>query len=75
MSNVTGRLAGFTAGHQGLWLNQSESINDDLALDGLNGVDNHGDSTVMQLFKGLCSHDQMVVHFAMHFEKIFKRVQ
>lgn len=50
-------LPGFLAHHNGLGLNQSEGIDDNLALDGLDGIDDHGDSTRRELFKRLLGVD------------------
>jgi len=57
MSQVRSTLSGFLAEHERLWVNQTESINDNLALDGLNRIDNHCNSPRGQLFEGLLGID------------------
>ena len=37
-----------------MWVDGSESINDDFTADGLDGVDNYGHCARVELFKGLC---------------------
>ena len=43
--------------HERLWVDESEGINDNLALDGLDGVNNNGNGSRCQLFKGLLCID------------------
>lgn len=57
MTQVGCCLAGLLAHDDGLWLDKTEGINDDLALDGLDGVDDHGNGAGSKLFKGLLSVD------------------
>lgn len=57
MTQVGCCLAGLLAHDDGLWLDETEGINDDLALDGLDGVDDHGNGAGSELFKGLLSVD------------------
>ena len=42
MANVRRRLPRFAPSYDGLGLNQSESVDDDLSFDRLNGVDHDG---------------------------------
>lgn len=51
MTQVGCCLPGLLAHDDGLGLNESEGINDDLALDGLNGVNDNSDSTRCKLFE------------------------
>jgi hypothetical protein len=40
-----------------LWCDESERINNDFALDGLDGIDHDGDGAGGELFEGLLSVD------------------
>lgn len=55
MTQVGGCLAGLLAHDNGLGLDETESINNDLALYGLNRVDDDGDGTGSELLEGLLS--------------------
>lgn len=57
MSQIGSRLARLLAKHKGLWVNEAEGINDDFTLDGLDGVDDNGDSTRGELFERLLGID------------------
>ena len=57
MAQVGGTLTGFLAEHERLWVDQSESVNDDFALDGLDGIDDYGNSSGSKLFEGLLCVD------------------
>lgn len=57
MTQVGCRLAGLLAVDQGLWVDEAEGINDNLALDGLDGVDNNGDGAGVELLEGLLCVD------------------
>jgi hypothetical protein len=43
--------------HEELWVDESESIDDDLALDGLDGIDDDGNSTRVELLERLLRID------------------
>ena len=45
MTQVGGTLSGLLSQHQRLWVDESESINNDLALHGLYGIDDDGNGT------------------------------
>lgn len=45
MTRVRRALSGLLTQHEGLWVDESESIDDDLSLHGLYGIDDHGDGT------------------------------
>lgn len=57
MSQVRCTLARFLTKHERLWVDEAESIDDDLAFDGLYGIDHNSDSSGCQLFKGLLGID------------------
>ena len=57
MSQVRCALARLLAEHERLWVDEAEGINDDLALDGLDGVDDNSDGSGCQLFEGLLGID------------------
>lgn len=57
MAQVTRALPGLLTKHKGLGVDQAEGVNDNLALDGLNGVDDNGDSTRGKLLEGLLGVD------------------
>ena len=52
MSDVAGRLAGFLAEHHELGVDEAEAIDDDLALDGLDGIDDEGDGAGIERLEG-----------------------
>ena len=57
MADVGGGLTGFLAHEQELWVDESEGVNDDLALHGLDRVNHDGNGTVVQRLKALlCVH-------------------
>jgi hypothetical protein len=45
------------AEHEGLWVDEAESINDDFALNRLDGINNNRDGSRCQLFEGLLCID------------------
>lgn len=53
VSDVGCRLPGFLALQYGARINQTEGINHNFAFDGLDGVNNHSDSTRVKRFKRL----------------------
>jgi hypothetical protein len=55
MSDVRGRLTSFLTGHDGLRVDRPESVDDHLASNGLDGVDDDCDGSGVELFKGLGS--------------------
>jgi hypothetical protein len=57
MAKVRRRLAGFLTHHESLGIDESESVDDDFALDGLDGVDDDGDGAWGQLLEGLLRVD------------------
>ena len=57
MTQVRCALTRFLTEHKRLRVDESESIDDDLALDRLNGINNDGNSSRCQLFKGLLCVD------------------
>ena len=57
VAQVGRALAGLLAHHEGLRVDQTERINDDLALDRLNGIDDDGDGAGGQLFEALLGVD------------------
>lgn len=57
VTDVGRGLAGLLTQHEGLWVDEAESINDDLALDGLNRIDDNGDGARSELLKGLLRVD------------------
>ena len=57
MAQIGGCLARLLAHHKGLWSNQAEGIYHHLSLDGLDGIDNHGDSARGELLEGLLGVD------------------
>lgn len=57
MAQVRRTLAWLLAEHKRLGVDQTEGVNDDLALHGLNGVNDDGDSSGCELFEGLLGID------------------
>jgi len=57
VAQVTGTLSGFLSEHQGLGVDKAEGVDDDLSLDGLNGIDDDGDGAGCKLFEGLLGLD------------------
>lgn len=57
VAQVTRRLARFLAEHERLRVDKAESIDDDFAFDGLDGVDDDGDGTWCELLEGLLCID------------------
>ena len=53
MSNDAGGLLEFLASHDWHFVDHAESVDDDLAFDALNGVDDQGDIPRVQSLKGL----------------------
>lgn len=51
MSQIGCTLARFLAEHERLWVDETESINDDFALNGLNRINNNGNSSRGQLLE------------------------
>jgi hypothetical protein len=57
MTQVRCALTRFLTKHKRLRVDESESIDDNLALDGLNGINNNGNSSRCQLLEGLLCVD------------------
>lgn len=57
VADVRGRLAWLLAVNEGLWVDETEGVDYDLALDGLDGVDDDGDGTRGELLEGLLRVD------------------
>lgn len=57
VADVGGGLPGFLAEHEGLRVDEAEGVDDHLALDGLDGVDDDGDGAGCELFEGLLRVD------------------
>lgn len=57
VADVGGGLAGLVAHHEGLRVDEAEGIDDDLALDGLDGVDDDGDGAGSKLLERLLCVD------------------
>jgi hypothetical protein len=57
MTQVRCALTRFLTEHKRLRVDESESIDDDLSLDRLNGINNDGNSSRCQLFEGLLCVD------------------
>lgn len=57
VTEIAGTLAGLLAKHQGLGVDQSERVDDDLALDGLDGIDDYRDGAGCELLEGLLGLD------------------
>ena len=57
MTEVRSCLSGLMAHHQRGRSDEAESIYDDLALDGLNRINDDGDSSRRKLFEGLLRVD------------------
>lgn len=57
VADVGRGLTGFVAHHEGLWVDEAEGINDDLALYGLNGVNDDGDGARCELLERLLCVD------------------
>jgi hypothetical protein len=57
MTQVRCALTRFLTEHKRLRVDESESVDDDLSLDRLNGINNDGNSSRCQLFEGLLCVD------------------
>jgi hypothetical protein len=57
VANVGGGLAGLVAHHECLRVDEAEGIDDDLALYGLDGVDDNGDGAGCELLERLLRVD------------------
>ena len=57
MSDVRGGLPWLVAHHERLWIDEAECIDNNLALDGLYGVNNYCDGAWCKLFEGLLCID------------------
>ena len=57
MTQVARRLSSLLTQHERLRIDQPESIDDDFALDGLDGVDDNGDGARSELLEGLLGVD------------------
>ena len=57
VTQVTRALAGLLAHHEKLRVDESEGVNDDLALDGLDGVNDDGDGARVKLLERLLRVD------------------
>jgi len=57
VTQVRRALAWLLSEHKRLWVDESEGIDDNLALDGLDGVNHDGNSSRCQLFERLLCVD------------------
>lgn len=57
VAQVRRALSRFLSQHQGLRVDKAECIDDDLALDGLNRINDHGDSAGCKLLETLLGVD------------------
>jgi hypothetical protein len=57
VAEVRSRLPRFLAHHERLRVYEAESVDDDFAFDGLDGVDDDGDGARGELFEGLLGVD------------------
>lgn len=57
VTDVGGGLAGLVAHHKSLGVDEAESIDDDFALDGLDGVNDDGDGAGCELLERLLGVD------------------
>lgn len=57
VADVGSRLTWLLAGHQRLWVDKAESINDDLSLDRLNWINDDSDGSWVELLEGLLGVD------------------
>ena len=57
VADVGCRLAWLLAGHERLWVDQAEGINNDLSLDRLNRINDDGDCSWVELLEGLLCVD------------------
>lgn len=57
MAQIGCGLARLLTKHQGLWVDEAESVDDNLTLNGLDRIDDNGDSTRSELFEGLLGVD------------------
>ena len=57
VAEVRGGLARFLAQHERLRVDEAEGVDDDFALDGLDGVDDDGDGARGELLEGLLRVD------------------
>ena len=53
VADVARRLARLLAGEHGVRVDEAEGVDDDFALDGLDGVDDDGDGAGVELLEGL----------------------
>lgn len=53
MTEIGGGLPRFLAHHEGLRVYQPERVDDNFSFDGLDGIDDDGDSARSKLFEGL----------------------
>lgn len=57
VADVGSRLAWLLAGHEGLWVDETESVDDDLSLYGLNRINDNGDGPWVELLERLLGVD------------------
>lgn len=57
VTQVRGRLSGLLTHHQQLWVDQSERVDHDLALDRLNRIHDHGHSARVERLEALLRVD------------------
>ena len=57
VADVRGGLAGLVAHHEGLRVDEAESVDNDLTLDGLDGIDYDGNGTRCELLERLLCID------------------
>mmetsp|Transcript_32039 Transcript_32039/g.83041 ORF Transcript_32039/g.83041 Transcript_32039/m.83041 type:complete len:146 (+) Transcript_32039:402-839(+) len=52
MPDIGGTLTRFLSHHECLWINEAKAVNDDFALDGLNGIHDERHAAGVEQFKG-----------------------
>lgn len=57
VSQVGSGLSWFLAKHEGLWVDEAESVDDNLALDRLDGIDDNGNGARRELLERLLGVD------------------
>mmetsp|Transcript_120 Transcript_120/g.157 ORF Transcript_120/g.157 Transcript_120/m.157 type:complete len:260 (+) Transcript_120:259-1038(+) len=57
MSHVAGGLPGFLSKHHELWIDEPETVDDDLSLDGLYGIDDERDGSGVERLKAVLCVD------------------
>ena len=57
VADIGSRLAWLLASHEGLWVDETESVDDDLSLYGLNRINYDGDGSWVELLERLLGVD------------------